>query len=171
MTGGVYDNSPKNITPPISLELHAALHKDLYEHFGKSQDLMAYKMLLGCSKSEVYTSPEYQAALSVQKKAFRHTTETRKRMSISRMGNRHGLGYRHTEEARDKISKAHKGNTNALGYKHSAEALIKISKASMGNTFNLGRKHSEGTRIEMTLSRLKYPFGTYQPQFATVKGY
>jgi len=43
MTGGIYDNSPDNITPPISIAMHAALHKDLYEHFGKTEDFLASK--------------------------------------------------------------------------------------------------------------------------------
>ena len=28
-------DEPSNLTPPISVALHAALHKDLWEHFGK----------------------------------------------------------------------------------------------------------------------------------------
>lgn len=36
-----------NLTPPISYELHAAFHKDLYEHYGQREDYLAWKTLSG----------------------------------------------------------------------------------------------------------------------------
>jgi hypothetical protein len=58
MTDGVYDNSPDNITPPISVALHAAFHKDLYQHFGKMEDYLAWKSLLGMSLQGIIMTPE-----------------------------------------------------------------------------------------------------------------
>lgn len=43
--GGTDDE--ENLTPPISLELHAAFHKDLYEHYGMLEDYIAWKALEG----------------------------------------------------------------------------------------------------------------------------
>lgn len=41
-------------------------------------------------------------------------------------------GYKHTLETRAKMSAAQKGNKNALGYKHTPEACAKISEAQKG---------------------------------------
>lgn len=43
--GGTDDED--NLTPPISHELHAAFHKDLYEHYGMQEDYIAWKALEG----------------------------------------------------------------------------------------------------------------------------
>lgn len=46
------DNSEDNLTPPISIELHAAFHKQLYELFGNQFDYIAWKALDGRIGSE-----------------------------------------------------------------------------------------------------------------------
>lgn len=45
-------NDEENLTPPISLQLHAAFHKDLYEHYGMQEDYIAWKALSGRITSE-----------------------------------------------------------------------------------------------------------------------
>ena len=52
------DNSPDNLTPLISIFLHAALHKDLYEHFGNTEDFIAWKKLSGLSLKDCIFTPE-----------------------------------------------------------------------------------------------------------------
>ena len=42
----------ENLTPPISIALHAAFHKDLYEELGKVEDYIAWKALSGRLTSE-----------------------------------------------------------------------------------------------------------------------
>jgi hypothetical protein len=84
---------------------------------------------------------------------FIHSPETRKRMSLHRLGNRNAagnqnhLGHRHSSEAiakmsaakigrklspatKAKMSAALQGNQRSLGYKHSPEAKAKIAAAS-----------------------------------------
>jgi len=58
------DDSPDNITPPISIALHAELHKDLYEHFGKTEDFLAWKGLLGESKHGIIFTDEVLQKMS-----------------------------------------------------------------------------------------------------------
>jgi len=94
MTGGIYDNSPDNITPLISVELHAALHKDLWRHLGKKEDLMAYKMLLSESLSGIMQSPEMEK-------------KRRESLKKSMLGNANGSGNKgrhNTPEQNLKIS-------------------------------------------------------------------
>lgn len=48
--GGTDD--PDNLTPPISVEVHAAFHKDLWENLGHIEDFIAWKALSGRLTSE-----------------------------------------------------------------------------------------------------------------------
>jgi hypothetical protein len=48
--GGTDDE--ENLTPPISIQLHAEFHRQLYEEFGKTEDLIAWKALSGRITSE-----------------------------------------------------------------------------------------------------------------------
>ena len=45
-------NDEENLTLPISTKLHAAFHKDLYEHYGMTEDYIAWKALEGRLTSE-----------------------------------------------------------------------------------------------------------------------
>lgn len=46
------NNSEENLTPPISIELHAEFHRLLWLDFGKVEDFIAWKALSGRIKSE-----------------------------------------------------------------------------------------------------------------------
>jgi hypothetical protein len=48
--GGTDDED--NLTPPISIPLHAEFHRVLYEDFGRKEDLIAWKALSGRITSE-----------------------------------------------------------------------------------------------------------------------
>lgn len=48
--GGTDDE--ENLTPPISIQMHAEFHKQLYEEFKKTEDLIAWKALSGRITSE-----------------------------------------------------------------------------------------------------------------------
>jgi protein-arginine kinase len=155
MTGGIYDNSPENIVV-LSIEDHAQAHKELYERFGKIQDLKAYKMLLGESESDVMNSLEY-----------------RKKLSEAGKGNKRRLGKHHTEETKNKISKSTKGkkqklrseetkkkiSLSHLGKKRkpfTEETKEKMRKAQLGNkngSGNKGKPLSEQTKEKMRKSK------------------
>lgn len=56
------------------------------------------------------------------------------------------LGYKHTEETKLKISKANMGNKYSLGHKHTQETRLKMGQSQ------IGRKHSKETKIKMSKS-------------------
>ena len=86
------DNSPDNLTPPISVELHAALHKDLFEHFGNTQDEIAWKCLSGISLKGIEFTPEICKKISdaVREEQRlhprKHSKQTKRKMSEASKG-------------------------------------------------------------------------------------
>lgn len=61
------------------------------------------------------------------------------------------FGFRHSEETKAKLSKAAKGNTNALGNKHSEETKAKMSDANSGeNNPIFGKPHSEKSKAKIS---------------------
>lgn len=56
----------------------------------------------------------------------KHTEESKKKMSLSRIGNKNALGHRHSQETKDKISRANTGKKYP-GRTHSQEFRNKIS--------------------------------------------
>jgi len=71
---------------------------------------------------------------------FPHTNETKKKLSIMKMGNQARLGQRHTEEARAKISASQKGKTISV------EQRAKLSIANIGNV------NSSATRAKISIA-------------------
>ena len=59
----------ENLTPPISIALHAAFHKDLYEELGNTEDYIAWKALSGRLTSE---QARLMAAKSGQEKSEKY---------------------------------------------------------------------------------------------------
>ena len=87
---------------------------------------------------------------------FRHSEETKAKMSIDRKGENHPLfGLSHSEETKDKISKALSGENSPLfGKSLSEETKKKISMAKMGKNYTdkkgannpmFGKIHSDET--------------------------
>lgn len=65
--GGTDDE--ENLTPPISIEVHAAFHKDLWDFYGKIEDFIAWKALSGRMTSE---EARLAAALEGQKRSQKY---------------------------------------------------------------------------------------------------
>jgi len=116
------DNSPDNLTPPISVVMHAELHKDLYDHFGNTEDFIAYRMLLGLSLKGCLFTPELREHISNTLKGRKPSEETRKKMSESHKG------LKHSKETKIKIGKASEGNKGRRGQPMSLESRQKISE-------------------------------------------
>jgi len=55
-------------------------------------------------------------------------------------------GFKHSKETKEKMSKAKKGNANSLGYVWTKEQKANLSEALKGNQFAKGHKHNEETR-------------------------
>lgn len=116
-----------------------------------------------------------------------YSEEEKKKISLTMMGKKNGLGYRHTEEARKKMSLSHMGKPsprkgkyileesekkaraikkeNKPKYKCSEETKLKIKLAL------LGKKYSEETRKKMSLAKMgnKYPVGYKHTEEARMK--
>jgi hypothetical protein len=76
----------------------------------------------------------------------KHSEETKRKISLSLLGNKRGLGNKnhfgkkHSKEARDKMSLKLKGREGTLkGKKHSEETKIKMSNAKKGK--KLSKEH------------------------------
>jgi hypothetical protein len=96
--------------------------------------------------------------------------EVRRKMGISKIGNKNMVGRKLSDETKRKISAAHKGkepnwdlinrlseinkgNQYGLGKKPSSETRAKMSAAHTGNTYALGYKWSKEKRDEMSRQR------------------
>jgi group I intron endonuclease len=51
---------------------------------------------------------------------FKHSDESKNKMSESRIGNKNSLGYKHTDNTKNKMSKSH------IGTKHQKDTIIKM---------------------------------------------
>jgi hypothetical protein len=151
------DNSPNNLTPPISLELHAALHKDLFKHFGNTEDFIAWKSLLGLSLQGITFTPEIRKKMSEASIGRKHTEKFKQDLAIRNSqriwkdSSRQKIGQAqqgriHTEEHNKKISENHKG---MKGKKHSEESKKKMSEVKKG------KKLSEETKKKIGISSSK----------------
>ncbi len=98
---------------------------------------------------------------------FRHSDETKRKMSESAKGSRRFLGKTHTVETKQKMRIARLGKVvsdetrrkmrdNMMGFRHSDETKKKISKSLMGNQWNRGKTLPEETRQKMSESHKLY---------------
>ncbi len=80
---------------------------------------------------------------------FKHSAETRARMSLAHTGSKHHMfGRQHSEETKAKIASSHVG---FKGRKHSEQTLIKMSEIKQGeNNPFFGAAHTEETRAKMS---------------------
>jgi hypothetical protein len=137
------DDSPDNLTPPISVELHAALHKDLYDHFGFSGDFFAWNTLLGQSNKGIVP---YMTGKT-------HSNKTKAKISRSKRGQKYG---QQTEAHRKHLSNANKGQVpwnKGKKIPHSDETKRKLSEANKGKTI------SEESRKKISESMKRYHAG------------
>ena len=87
---------------------------------------------------------------------FRHSEETRKKISESQKGENNPMyGKKHSEESRKKISEALKGENHPMyGKTHSEETKKKMSEAQKGeNNPMYGKTHSEEARKKISESQ------------------
>jgi group I intron endonuclease len=93
---------------------------------------------------------------------FKHTEESKNKMSNSRIGNKNSLGFKHTEETKNKMSKSH------FGLKHDDKTislLINIGKKNDLKSKKFNSKISDDIRTELIN---KYSSGSYSTRKLSV---
>ena len=82
--------------------------------------------------------------------------ETRRKKSLSMIGDKRNLGKKASEETRKKMSESRKGKTKKRGYKLSEETRKKMSESKKGKpSSRLGTKLSEEHKQKISEAQLK----------------
>ena len=131
------------------------IRKELHPNFGKSMSSEAKAAISAAVKHQWITSDPrtgqkhteetkdlisakvQQAVAEGRGGCFIPSKETRKKMSVSLMGNQNAKGHIRTEEHRRNLSIANKGNQNFLGKTHTEEAKTKIRKKVLETTTDM----------------------------------
>lgn len=90
-----------------------------------------------------------RAKISEVKRGFKHTEETKAKMSVAQKGNKYALGWKHTDETKAKLSTQRIGNKINLGRKQTPEHIAKVAAK------NTGRKRaptSDETRKKISVA-------------------
>ena len=97
---------------------------------------------------------------SAPMRGLKQTAETRKKISLSLLGNKRNLGHKAALEAKHKMSEAHKGNKYALGHTHTVSdeerAKRSVRMRGEGNPqwgkpgLRLGKTHTKEARRKMS---------------------
>jgi len=75
---------------------------------------------------------------------FKHSEETRLKMSKSKIGNKNALDFKHTNETRKKVSIAMKGRIISPNHRINLSNALKGKKKSLEHCKKLGASHSKG---------------------------
>jgi hypothetical protein len=105
-------------------------------------------------EKHIHFSEDSKTKMSLSHKGFKHTEETKKKLSLLLKGRPSSLkGTKRSKEFRRKVSLAKIGNKNPFfGKHHTEESKKKISLVGIGNKYSLGRYPSEETRKKLVIS-------------------
>lgn len=150
--GGTDD--PSNLVD-VTIEEHAALHKQLWEDLGCWQDEIAWKALSGQIDraqaikeaqrqymSNRVVSNETREKISTAKKGIKQSQETILKRRIKLVGQKRC--FKNKDEWKSNLSKSKSGkyagqNNPFYGRTHNEDTLEKNRQAHMGKTYNKGR--------------------------------
>jgi NUMOD3 motif len=144
--GGTDD--PSNLIE-LTVEEHAEAHRKLFQEHGHWQDELAWKGLAGIiPKAEIVRSIQSEAGKSGRgkkmgpqspdhikkriesRKGWKHTNESKEKMRIASVGNKHNVGRICSDETKHKISIAQiSQNNHMFGKTHSEETKQKMREA------------------------------------------
>jgi hypothetical protein len=119
-------------------KLKHSTHKRLY----KITSRISEKLRIEAEKNNPVYKNYVKEKISKANKGFKHTKETKLKMSKSKIGNKNALGLRHSQDFINKIKKINTGNTNALGRKFiNKNGITKmIKKENLDKYLKLGYK-------------------------------
>jgi group I intron endonuclease len=151
-----------------------------WNKYGK--DNFVFRPLLYCDvkNTQLYEQicldglqPEYNISVNAQAFALglKHSEEYKKKIGLSKIGNKKFLGHKHSEETKKRLSELasnrrlteeHKkkigqsmiGNKHLLGYKHTEETKKRIGNSQLGNKHTLGYVPNEETRLKMSKAQM-----------------
>lgn len=85
----------------------------------------------------------------------KHSDESKKKISKSKIGNTHWLGKKHSEETKKKISERNKGQISwNTGKNHSDETCKKMSELKKGKPSPMkGKNHSEESKEKISIAK------------------
>ena len=117
-------------------------HPDLFktsiltEHLTRPEALLKERKFheaLGVQNSSFYINQSIAGSHYFSHAGFKHTDETRKKMSKPRSAEtKKKMSKPKSDEHKKKMSESMKGNQNFLGHKHTAESKKKMSEAAKG---------------------------------------
>lgn len=113
------DDSPENLTPPISIRMHAMFHYDRWKNVGDVRDWVACRFLMGMITKEA-------ARVAVAK--LPRSTETRAKMSRARTGTK--LSPEHYQKTVAQLRKNHEAARGKKITGAAYEALLVRARAS-----------------------------------------
>jgi NUMOD3 motif. len=142
--GGTDDHC--NLTPPISVRLHAMFHLDRWRRVGDIRDLVACKMLLGCRRADMWEWTDERKARASESQAASWDDERRAAASAALLERWHSdddfvaAAKAGQSKPRGKLSDSHRaaisesmlGNKHAYGLRHSPETKLRISDSLKG---------------------------------------
>lgn len=163
MSGG---NERENIVE-LTGEEHYVAHQLLVKMYPAVRGLAiaAVRMARQCTGNKAYGWLKRRRAKLIslammghrRNVGFKHTAESRARMSAAHKGKRGSFsGNRHSPATLAKIGASSRGRKNRLGAVTPPEVRAKISASLRGNQNTLGKMHSSETKKNMSVSRKRY---------------
>ena len=95
-------------------------------------------------------SEQTKSKLRLTSSQHRHTKASRRKISLSLIGNKRSLGFHASEETRAKLRKGRVGRKPALGMRHSEETKRKMSRD------RTGRKHTQAFKDRIREANLQH---------------
>jgi len=152
---------------------HSPKLQNHYNKYGKND--LVYSILLGCNKDELISNEQFFldslkpffniCMVAYSRLGVKVSEEGRKRISLSKMGNKSNTGNHLSEETKQKISERHKGRiSNRKGVKLSEETKRKISEAQRGEKNSMYGKPSPIKGKKMSPSKWKGKNGRYSEE-------
>jgi hypothetical protein len=133
-------DEPLNLTPPISIRLHACFHLDRWRRLGDVNDYIAYRFLRG----QIRGAEAWYLSVTEGQRGRQFSPETRAKMCVAqRCRITEGRGSRKSPEARARQSATRKGRRDLI-----TAAIAKVADANRARVWSAESKamHADSLR-------------------------